>query len=100
MTRPRAAEEKPALRAADIAEVRLYHLHPREHAAFRRTITARALARYEARRAEITFTNAVLEGSTFTLPEVRTLLEEGAEEVAADAAEAVDANAGGHFASS
>ena len=75
MTRPRAAEEKPALRAADIAEVRLYHLHPREHAAFRRTITARALARYEARRAEITFTNAVLEGSTFTLPEVRTLLD-------------------------
>lgn len=75
MTRPRAAEEKPALRAADIAEVRLHHLHPRERAAFRRTITARALARYEARRAEITFTNAVLEGSTFTLPEVRTLLD-------------------------
>ena len=73
MTRPRAAEEKPALRAADTAEVRLHHLHPRERAAFRRTITARALARYEARRAEITFTNAVLEGSTFTLPEVRTL---------------------------
>ena len=75
MTRPRAAEEKPALRAADIAEVRLHHLHPRKRTAFRRTITARALARYEARRAEITFTNAVLEGSTFTLPEVRTLLD-------------------------
>lgn len=33
------------------------------------------LARYEARRAETTFTNAVLEGSTFTLPEVHTLLD-------------------------
>ena len=32
--------------------------------------------------------------------DVRTLLEGGAEEVTADAAEAVDTNAGGHFVSS
>lgn len=37
--------------------------------------TARALARYRARRADIAFSGSFLEGNTFTLPEVYTLLE-------------------------
>ena len=73
MTRPREPEDKAGLHAVDVSDVLLHPLSPRERAAFTRTSSERALARYEARRAEITFTNAVLEGSTFTLPEVRTL---------------------------
>ena len=75
MTRPREPEDRAGLHAVDVSDVLLHPLSPRERAAFTRTTSERALARYEARRAEITFTNAVLEGSTFTLPEVRILLD-------------------------
>ena len=75
MTRPREPEDRAGPHAVDVSDVLLHPLSPRERAAFTRTTSERALARYEARRAEITFTNAVLEGSTFTLPEVRTLLD-------------------------
>ena len=75
MTRPREPEDRAGLHAVDVSDVLLHPLSPRERVAFTRTSSERALARYEARRAEITFTNAVLEGSTFTLPEVRTLLD-------------------------
>ena len=75
MTRPREPEDRAGLHAVDVSDVLLHPLSPRERVAFMRTTSERALARYEARRAEITFTNAVLEGSTFTLPEVRILLD-------------------------
>ena len=75
MTRPREPEDRAGLHAVDVSDVLLHPLSPRERAAFTRTSSERALARYEARRAEITFTNAVLEGSTFTLSEVRILLD-------------------------
>ena len=75
MTRPREPEDRAGLHAVDVSDVLLHPLSPRERVAFMRTTSERALARYEARRAEITFTNAVLEGSTFTLSEVRILLD-------------------------
>ena len=51
MTRPREPEDKAGLHAVDVSDVLLHPLSPRERAAFTRTSSERALARYEARRA-------------------------------------------------
>lgn len=70
-----SVETPRRLRAVPPQNLQLEIFSTQDLEALTPTTTSRSLARYAARRPEYVYMSAHLEGNSYTLPEVRTLLE-------------------------